>query len=88
MTLIINSEEYDIVSRKAEKREKAREKKAEKSSLIERHIEEELLKNLKSGKYEGIFNYPLKNFEKILNKEEVEVEAEKDEDVNKIHNLN
>ena len=56
--------------------------------MIERHIEEELLKNLKSGKYEGIFNYPLKNFEKILNKEEVEVEAEKDEDVNKIHNLN
>merc|ERR1712032_403543 len=78
---IKNTEEYDIVSRKAEKREKAREKKAEKSSLIERHIEEELLKNLKSGKYEGIFNYPLKNFEKVLNKEEVEVEAEKDEDL-------
>lgn len=51
--------------------------------MIERHIEEELLKNLKSGKYEGIFNYPLKNFEKVLNKEEIEeeAEAERDEDV-------
>ena len=52
--------------------------------MIERHIEEELLKNLKTGKYEGIFNYPLKSFEKVLNKEEIEVEAEKNEDVKKL----
>ena len=84
LNLIRNLRALKIPSPKVKwlvKREKAREKKAEKSSLIERHIEEELLKNLKSGKYEGIFNYPLKNFEKVLNKEEVEVEAEKDEDV-------
>lgn len=71
-----NTENYETVSRKAEKREKSREKKAEKSALIERHIEEELLKNLKSGRYEGIFNYPMKNFEKVLDNEEVEVEKE------------
>jgi Mak16 protein C-terminal region len=47
-----------------------------------------LLKNLKSGKYEGIFNYPMRNFEKVLNKEEIEVENEKDEEVfKKINNF-
>lgn len=76
-----NTENYETVSRKAEKREKSREKKAEKSALIERHIEQELLKNLKSGRYEGIFNYPLKNFEKVLNKEEIEVEKEDQSEV-------
>jgi len=39
------------------------------------------LKNLKSGKYEGIFNYPMKNFEKVLDKEEVEVEKEDESEV-------
>ena len=47
--------------------------------MIERHIEEELLKNLKSGRYEGIFNYPMKNFEKVLDNQEIEVEADKEE---------
>lgn len=74
-----NTENYETVSRKAEKREKAREKKAEKSALIERHIEEELLKNLKSGKYEGIFNYPQRVFNNVLDKEEIEVEKEEED---------
>ena len=37
-------EEYKIVSRKAEKREKSRLIKAEKSAVIENHIAQELLK--------------------------------------------
>ena len=41
-----------------------------------------MLKNLKSGRYEGIFNYPMKNFEKALDKVEVEVEKEQDSEVN------
>lgn len=50
--------------------------KAEKAALIDKHIEEELLNNLKQGKYEGIYNYPNKQFEKILDKAEIEVEEE------------
>lgn len=53
--------------------------KAEKSAVIDKHIEEELLKNYQSGKYSHIYNYPQKNFENILNKEEIE---EKEEDYN------
>jgi hypothetical protein len=68
------------VSRKAEKREKSRLKKSEKAALIDKHIEAELLKNLQNGKYEHL-NYPMKNFENILEPMELEQENDYEEDV-------
>ena len=70
------SEEYQIISRKAEKREKTRLVKAEKAAVIENHITEELLNNLKKGKYNEIYNYPLHNFNKVLEKETEGVQQE------------
>jgi protein MAK16 len=76
------------VSRKAEKREKSREVKAEKAALIDRHIEEELLKNLQSGKYSDIWNVSQKNWEKVLDKEGVvEHENEQEFDSEEIDNI-
>jgi protein MAK16 len=63
------------VSRKAEKREKSRLVKAEKAALIDKQIEEELLKNLQKDKY-PIYNYPQKNWNNILDKQEIEQEHE------------
>jgi len=74
-----DTENYEIVSRKAEKREKSREKKAEKSALIERHIEEELLKKLQTPEYEEIYNVNQKKFQKALKK--IEVPEEEEEEV-------
>ena len=71
-------EEYQIVSRKAEKREKSRLIKAEKSAVIENHIAQELLNNLKNGKYEGIYNFDKNAFKKILEKENAESDKEED----------
>lgn len=63
--------EYEVVSRKATKREKSRGKKAEKAALVENHIEIELLNRMKEGKYDDIMNINRKLFEKVLNSEEV-----------------
>ena len=71
-----DTENYEIVSRKAEKREKSREKKAEKSALIERHIEEELLKKLQTPEYEEIYHVNQKKFQKALKKIELPEEEE------------
>ena len=72
------TEEYEMVSRKAEKREKSREVKAQKSAVTERHIEEILLEKLKNGVYDDIYNYPSKMLDDYLNKEELQ---EKEEEV-------
>ena len=77
---IEGSEEYQIVSRKAEKREKSRLVKAEKSAVIESHIAEELLKNLKNGKYDDIYNINKNIRDKILEKETIVDEGIKEED--------
>ena len=86
---IKQSEEYEVISRKAEKREKSRGVKAEKSALTERHIEEILLEKLKKGVYDDIYNYPSKMLEDYLNKEEiqgkeqeVEYDAQSDDEEN------
>ena len=74
------SEEYQIVSRKAEKREKSRLVKAEKSAVIESHIAQELLKNLKEGKYDDIYNINKNIRDKIMEKETIVDEGIKEED--------
>ena len=76
------SQEYQVVSRKAEKREGTRLVKAEKSAVIENHITEELLKNLKKGKYDQIYNYPNKVLDKVIENEHVLEDNELDEDYN------
>ena len=79
------SEEYQVISRKAEKREKSRLVKAEKAAVIENHITEELLKNLKNGKYNQIYNYPQKVLNKVLEKEEI-VQDQEEEDYDEEEN--
>lgn len=76
-----------MISRKAEKREKSRLVKAEKSALIDRHIEEELLKNLQSGKYNDIWNVSQKNWEKVLEKQSIQKEKEEEFDSEDIDNV-
>ena len=63
------SAEYRIVSHKAERREKSRLKKIEKSAVIENHVRNGLLQNIKNKKYDEIYNINQKEFEKELEKE-------------------
>lgn len=74
--------EYKVVSHKAEKREKTRLVKAEKSAVIENHIVDELLKNLKNGKYKGIYNVDYNAFNTVLERENAIAEQEEDFDEN------
>ena len=74
--------EYKVVSHKAEKREKTRLIKAEKSALIENHIVNGLLENLKKKKYGDIYNITPNTINKITENEKVISEAQEDEDFN------
>ena len=79
-------EKLVTINKKYEKREIAREKGAEKAAQIERAIEKELLQRLKSGTFypQEIYNLNQKEFEKVLEEEEVEeaeeYEVDEDED--------
>jgi len=68
---------YEVVSRKATKREKARGKKAEKSAQVENNIEQEILLRLREGKYDEIHNINRKLFEQVLNEDGVKDKEEK-----------
>lgn len=70
------TEDYEVVSRKAEKREKSREVKAEKAAVVERHIEEILLDKLKKGVYDDIYNVNKDMWDNYLTKEEVHEKEE------------
>jgi protein MAK16 len=69
---------YEVVSRKATKREKSRGVKALKSAMTENHVEQELLNRLKEGKYDEIMNIDRKLFEKVLNEDENVVNDEEE----------
>jgi protein MAK16 len=60
---------------KLEKREARREVKAEVAARLEASIEKELLERLKGGTYDGIYNFPSRQYAKVLSQH-----AEKDVD--------
>lgn len=51
---------------KQEKREARREVKAEVAARLEASIEKELLERLKGGTYDGIYNFPSRQYAKVL----------------------
>ncbi|KXZ50880.1 hypothetical protein GPECTOR_14g13 [Gonium pectorale] len=68
------------INRKLEKVERKREAKAEAAAHLEKSIESELLKRLQSGTYGDIYNFPLAQYEKVLDTQEVQ-EAEEEEEL-------
>lgn len=65
--------------RKVKKREARREEKAEKAAVLDKSIEKELLERLKRGVYGDIYNYPVKEYNKVLDMEGLQAASE-DED--------
>lgn len=66
--------------RKEKKREARREEKAEKAAVLDKSIEKELLERLKKGVYGDIYNYPVKEYNKVLDMEGLEAAEEEDEE--------
>ncbi|GER51555.1 histidine--tRNA ligase [Striga asiatica] len=62
-------EKIMTVPTKEKKREARREEKAEKAAVLEKSIEKELIERLKQGVYNDIYNYPVNEFNNILDQE-------------------
>ena len=65
---------------RTEKRELRREAKALAAAKVERAIERELLGRLQKGEYGDIYNFPLKQYQKVLDENEAEEEREGEEE--------
>ncbi|KAK6918043.1 Mak16 protein [Dillenia turbinata] len=77
-------EKIMTMPRKETKREARREEKAEKAAVLDKSIEKELLERLNKGAYGDIYNYPVKEYNKVLDMEGLEAatedEAEEEEE--------
>ncbi|KAF5743730.1 protein MAK16 A [Tripterygium wilfordii] len=69
-------EKIMTVPRKEKKREARREEKAEKAAVLEKNIEKELLERLKRGVYGDIYNYPVNEYNKVLDMEALSEDEE------------
>ncbi|XP_058090151.1 uncharacterized protein LOC131236756 isoform X2 [Magnolia sinica] len=73
-------EKIMTMPRKEKKREARREQKAEKAAILDKSIEKELLERLKRGVYGDIYNYPVKEYNKVLKMEGLQADAAEEED--------
>eukprot|EP00919_Chromeraceae_sp_WS-2016_P067632 GHVR01159848.1.p1 GENE.GHVR01159848.1~~GHVR01159848.1.p1 ORF type:complete len:315 (+),score=82.62 GHVR01159848.1:76-1020(+) len=64
-----------VEKRKTEVRDRAREEKAERAAEVDVAIENELLDRLKRGTYGDIYNFPMRNFEAVMNANEEDEET-------------
>ncbi|XP_043721790.1 protein MAK16 homolog [Telopea speciosissima] len=80
-------EKIMITPRKEKKREARREEKAEKAALLLelvvllQSIEKELLERLKRGVYDDIYNYLVKEYNKVLDMEGLEIASEEEDEM-------
>lgn len=72
-------EKVMAVPTKQKKREARREAKAEIAAVLDRAIEKELLERLQSGTYGDIYNFPVKEYEKVLEMEEMQAASEEED---------
>lgn len=66
------------IKKKEERVEARKQKRAEAAANIDDKIKKELLDRLAKGTYEGIYNFPQKSFEQVIEENQLE-EAEQDE---------
>ncbi|XP_031388832.1 protein MAK16 homolog isoform X1 [Punica granatum] len=73
-------EKIMTVPTKQKRREARREEKAEKAAVLEKSIENELLERLKKGVYGDIYNYPVKEYNKVLDMDTLQAAGEEEEE--------
>eukprot|EP00792_Barthelona_sp_PAP020_P009384 TRINITY_DN3292_c0_g2_i2.p1 TRINITY_DN3292_c0_g2~~TRINITY_DN3292_c0_g2_i2.p1 ORF type:complete len:265 (-),score=70.37 TRINITY_DN3292_c0_g2_i2:195-989(-) len=80
-------ENYETINKKIERREKSREAKAEKAARLEQTFQAELIKNFQENKYQGVYNFPQKEFNQSVDQMEIEDLEEEKEPVFDLNDL-